>query len=178
MSVSHLRLDYRRSTLDESDLAPDPIAQFSSWFEDALKADLPEPNAMTLATATADGRPSARIVLLKGYDERGFAFFTNYLSRKGREIDANPFASLVFFYPTLERQMRVEGRVEKVSEEESDAYYLSRPVGSRLGAWASHQGEVVADRATLDRRLAELEARATTEPNIRPPHWGGYRLVP
>lgn len=178
MELPDLRQDYHRAALDEREIAPDPIDQFVIWFEEAVASGLPEPNAMTLATATADGRPSARIVLLKGIDERGFVFYSNYQSRKGRELAANPFAALAFHYPTLERQVRVEGRVALVSGEESDAYYLSRPIGSRLGAWASHQSEVVADRATLDRRLAELEQAALITPPPRPEHWGGYRVVP
>jgi len=178
ISLHDLRQNYGRSTLDESDLDPDPIAQFSIWFEDAVKAGLHEPNAMTLATSTPDGRPSARIVLLKGLDARGFVFYTNYQSRKGREIEANPFVSLVFLHHELERQVRVEGKAERVTAEESDEYYLTRPIGSQLGAWASEQGEVVADRATLDRRLAETEARTKTESLTRPPHWGGYRVIP
>lgn len=178
MSLPELRQDYGRRTLDERDLNPDPIAQFQLWFDEAIASGAPEPNAMTLATATAEGRPSARVVLLKGLDARGFAFFTNYLSRKGHELEENPFAALCFFWQGLERQVRVEGRVEAVSAEESDAYYFSRPAGSRLGAWASHQSEVVSDRATLDRRLAELEERAESEVIPRPPHWGGYRVVP
>lgn len=178
MELPDLRQDYHRAALDEREIAPDPIAQFVIWFEEAVSSGLPEPNAMTLATATADGRPSARIVLLKGIDERGFVFYSNYQSRKGRELAANPFAALAFHYPALERQVRVEGRVALVSGEESDAYYLSRPIGSRLGAWASHQSEVVADRATLDRRLAELERAALVKPPPRPEHWGGYRVIP
>lgn len=178
MELPDLRQDYHRAALDEREIAPDPIAQFVIWFEEAVSSGLPEPNAMTLATATADGRPSARIVLLKGIDERGFVFYSNYQSRKGRELAANPFAALAFHYPALERQVRVEGRVALVSGEESDAYYLSRPIGSRLGAWASHQSEVVADRATLDRRLAELERAALVNPPPRPEHWGGYRVIP
>ena len=178
MELPDLRQDYHRAALDERGISSDPIAQFLNWFEEAVASGLPEPNAMTLATATADGRPSARVVLLKGIDDRGFVFYTNYRSRKGRELAANPFAALVFHFSTLERQIRVEGRVEAVSREESDAYYLSRPLGSRLGASASHQSEVVADRATLDRRLAELEQAAQVNPPPRPEHWGGYRVAP
>jgi pyridoxamine 5'-phosphate oxidase len=178
MELPDLRQEYGRASLDERDVSPDPFVQFRAWFEQALARDLPEPNAMTLATASAENRPSARVVLLKGFDERGFVFYTNLQSRKGRELDANPFAALVFFYPTLERQIRVEGRVEAISPEESDAYYLSRPLGSRVGAWASRQSEVVADRATLDRRLSELETQAREAPLPRPPYWGGLRVVP
>lgn len=178
MSVSDLRQEYRRASLDEADVAADPIAQFRSWFEAAVALGLPEPNAMTLATASASGRPSSRVVLLKGFDDRGFTFYTNYESRKGRELAENPYASLTFFYPTMERQVRIEGPAERVSAEESDAYYLSRPPGSRLGAWASNQSRVVADRATIEARLSALEDRARGEAIPRPPHWGGYRVVP
>ena len=177
-NLPELREDYGRGSLSESDVSTDPMEQFRVWFQEALDRGLPEPNAMTLSTATPEGRPSARIVLLKGFDERGFAFFTNYRSRKGRELTANPFAALLFFYPSLERQIRVEGRIELLSSEESDTYYLSRPIGSRLGAWASNQSEVVADRSTLDHRLSELEKRALSESFPRPPHWGGFRVVP
>jgi pyridoxamine 5'-phosphate oxidase len=177
-NLPELREDYGRGSLEISDVSPDPIEQFRVWFQNAVDQGLPEPNAMTLATATVEGRPSARIVLLKGFDNRGFAFFTNYRSRKGRELSANPFAALLFFYVSLERQIRVEGRIEVLSSEESDAYYLTRPIGSRLGAWASNQSEVVADRSTLDQRLAELEKRALSEPFPRPSHWGGFRVVP
>ncbi len=178
MTVHHLRQEYTKSSLDVADVAPDPIDQFRIWFDEVLASDLAEPNAMTLSTATPEGRPSARIILLKAFDSRGFSFFTNYESRKGRELVANPFAALTFFFVTLERQIRIEGRVERVSDEESDSYYFSRPPGSRLGAWASIQSQVVGDRATLDRRLAELEERAKHEVLPRPPHWGGYRVVP
>ena len=178
MDPSGLRETYERASLDEADLDPDPIGQFRSWFELAVSRSLPEPNAMTLASATKAGRPSSRIVLLKGFDARGFVFFTNYDSRKGTELDANPFAALTFFYPTLERQVRVEGAVERVSAEESDLYFLGRPRGSRLGAWASHQSQPVADRATLDARLAALERRYPGDDIPRPPNWGGYRVIP
>ncbi len=178
MSVSDLRKEYHHASLSEADLAKVPFVQFRHWFDEALARNLPEPNAMTLATAKPDGRPSARIVLLKGYDERGFVFYTNYLSRKGRELEQNPFASLTFFYPTMERQIRVEGSVMKLSAEESDAYFASRPLGSQLGALASRQSEVVADRNVFDSRLAELEALAATEILPRPDHWGGFRVVP
>ena len=178
MSVSELRKEYYQDSLDESDANADPIAQFQAWFSDALTRDLPEPNAMTLATASASGHPSSRIVLLKDFDASGFVFYTNYESRKGRELSENPFASLTFFYPTLERQIRVEGAVERVSAEESDAYFASRPIGSRLGAWASRQSCVVADRATFEERLRVLEVRAQTEMIPRPPHWGGFRVIP
>ncbi len=164
--------------LSEADLAPDPFAQFQAWFDTALAAGLPEPNAMTLATATPDGRPSARMVLIKGVDSRGFVFYTNYESRKGRELEANPWAALVFYWPELERQIRIEGRVERVAAEESDAYFASRPLGSRLGAWASPQSQVIPGRDVLEARLRDLEARFASGDVPRPPHWGGYRVVP
>jgi pyridoxamine 5'-phosphate oxidase len=151
---------------------------FRVWLDQALAAGLHEPTAMTLATCTPDGRPSARIVLLKGFDERGFSFFSNYDSRKGRELTANPRAALVFYWGELERQVRVEGTVERVGEAESDAYHATRPRGSQLGAWTSWQSEVIAGRGILERRLEEIVARFGDGPVSRPPHWGGYRLVP
>jgi len=177
MSIADLRKDYVRESLDEKDVARDPIVQFARWFQEALNSGFTEPNAMTLATADAQGRPSARILLLKGYDARGFVFFTNYESRKGRELEENPYASLLFHWVELERQVRIEGRVEKVAPEESEEYYRSRPLGSRVGAWASPQSRVLADRASLERRLGELTQQLGEDPP-RPPHWGGYRLVP
>ena len=176
-NIADLRTEYARETLDENSVARDPILQFSRWFQEALNSGFAEPNAMALATADADGRPSARIVLLKGFDERGFAFYTNYESRKGRELAENPRAALLFHWVELERQARIEGRVEKVSAEESDEYYASRPTGSRLGAWASAQSSVLAHREELEAKLAEIAARYGETPP-RPPHWGGYRLVP
>ncbi len=176
-NIADLRTEYARETLDENSVARDPILQFSRWFQEALNAGFAEPNAMALATADADGRPSVRIVLLKGFDERGFAFYTNYDSRKGRELAENPRAALLFHWVELERQARIEGRVEKVSAEESDEYYASRPLGSRLGAWASAQSSVLAHREELEAKLAELERKYGESPP-RPPHWGGYRLVP
>ena len=177
MSLPDLRREYSLAGLLERDLDADPIRQFNRWFEQALAADLAEPNAMTLATATPDGRPSARIVLLKIADERGLAFFTNYRSRKGRELASNPFAALVFYWPACERQVRVEGAVEVVSEAESDDYFATRPVNSRLGAWASEQSGVIGSREELERRHRELLAKYG-ENVPRPPHWGGYRVVP
>ena len=177
MTPADLRRDYARAGLTEADAADDPLAQFERWFNDALAAGVPEPSAMVLATATPEGRPSARVVLLKGLDERGFNFFTNYLSRKGRELAANPYAALAFFWPELERQVRVEGAVAPTGDEESDAYFASRPLASRLGAWASPQSEVIAGREVLDRAAAELAGRFGTDVP-RPPHWGGYRVAP
>ena len=172
-----LRKDYAREDLDEKDVARDPCEQFARWFDEALLAKLPEPNAMILATADTAGQPSARTVLLKGYDARGFVFFTNYDSRKGRELTHNPRASLLFLWLELERQVRLEGRVEKISAEESDAYYITRPVGSRLAAWASPQSNAMPDRASLETRFDEA-ARVHGDDPPRPPFWGGYRLVP
>jgi pyridoxamine 5'-phosphate oxidase len=176
--VADLREEYTRAGLRESDADPDPIEQFRGWFEEALGANLYEPNATTLATATSDGRPSARVVLLKGFDERGFVFYTNYEGRKARELEENPYCALVFYWGELERQVRVEGRVSRVSEEESDAYYRSRPLGSRLGAWASEQSCPVGDRAILEERLRALEDEYREREVTRPPFWGGYRIEP
>lgn len=172
------RTEYQQAQLDESELDPDPIRQFSLWFDEAVANGLQEPNAMTLATANLSGAPSARIVLLKIIDQRGFVFFTNYQSRKGQELEANPQAALVFFWPELERQVRVEGRVEHTSAQESDQYFASRPIGARLGAMASRQSEVLLDREDLEQRLQELEAKYADGQPPRPDHWGGYRLVP
>ena len=180
MKIADLRIDYRRETLDERDVAPHPLRQFERWFDEAVKAEVPEPNAMTLATADAGGRPSARVVLLKGFDDRGFVFFTNYASRKGRELAARSDAALLFFWPELERQVRIEGAVAKVDAEESAAYFASRPRGARLGAWASPQSEAIGAREELERRIAETELRYRDAGDDipRPPHWGGYRLAP
>jgi pyridoxamine 5'-phosphate oxidase len=175
--IARLRTDYKKGALDDEHAAADPIAQFGRWWDEALNSQLPEVNAMTLATADADGVPSARVVLLKGYDERGFVFFTNYDSRKGRELAANPQAALLFFWPELERQIRIEGRVERIAAEESDAYYRSRPLASRIGAWASPQSEPIPSKAWLMGRAAEMGLRHGLNPD-RPPHWGGYRLRP
>ena len=176
--LADLRQNYTLEQLNETDVDPDPIKQFQRWFDQAIAAELPEPNAMTLATATSDGIPSARIVLLKGLDERGFAFYTNYESRKGQELAENPQAALVFLWTLLERQVRVEGRVEKVAAAETDAYFLSRPLTSRLGAWASNQSRVIPDREVLEQRFAELKATYADENVPRPPQWGGYRVIP
>ncbi|KWR78663.1 pyridoxamine 5'-phosphate oxidase [Cupriavidus sp. IDO] len=175
--LADLRRTYVLGSLSETDVAPDPISQFKRWFDEAITAKLPEPNAMTLATVDADGQPSARIVLLKGMDERGFTFFTNYESRKGLDLAANPRAALLFHWVQLERQVRVEGYVEKVDEAESDAYYASRPLGSRLGAWASEQSREVTGRDVLEQREADFRSKFGENPP-RPAHWGGYRLVP
>lgn len=175
--IASLREEYMRESLDERDAAADPIAQFHAWFDEALRAELPMVNAMTLATVAADGRPSARTVLLKGLDARGFIFYTDYGSRKAEELAANPNAALLFFWIELERQVRIEGAVEKTSAAESDAYFASRPLGSRLAAVASRQSRVIADRAALERAYADAAARHGDAPP-RPDQWGGYRLVP
>ena len=173
-----LRLEYRRGQLQREMMAEEPFAQFAVWFAEAAETDLLEPNAMTLATADENGRPSARLVLLKDFDEQGFVFYTNYESRKGRELAVNPWAALTFWWGNLQRQVRIEGWVERVSAEESDVYYNSRPLGSQIGAWASQQSQVIEDRAELEDRLAALEARFAVEEIVRPPFWGGYRVVP
>ena len=177
MNIADLRKEYTRRGLDEAGAAADPFEQFQIWFDQALGAGVPEPNAMTLATVGAGGRPSARVVLLKGFDRRGLAFYTNYSSRKASELNATGQTALVFFWPELERQIRVEGRAEQVAAAESDAYFASRPAGSRLGAWASPQSQVIDGRSTLERRLAEAVERWGDDAP-RPPHWGGYRVVP
>ncbi|MBX3638174.1 MAG: pyridoxamine 5'-phosphate oxidase, partial [Rubrivivax sp.] len=159
MDIAALRKSYERDELDETASAADPLQQFRTWFEQALNSQLPEPNAMTVATVGADGRPSTRVVLIKGFDEHGIVWYTNYASRKGRELEAHPFAALQFHWVELERVVRIEGRVEKVADAESDAYYASRPLDSRLGAWASPQSEVIASRATLVAAAAKAAAR-------------------
>ncbi len=177
-SIADLRQDYRLQALNEADVSPDPFQQFQSWFDQAIAAQVPEPNAMTLATADAQGIPSARIVLLKGFDQRGFVFFTNYESQKGQELAQNPYAALVFWWAALERQVRITGRVEPVSAQESDAYFHSRPIGSQLGAWASAQSQRIPDRQVLEQRLQELTLQYQEQTIPRPVHWGGYRLNP
>jgi pyridoxamine 5'-phosphate oxidase len=178
MTIPSLRKEYRMAALDRAGLDPDPVVQFGRWFDQAVGAGLPEPNAMTLATASAGGRPSARVVLLKGYDDRGFVFYSNYDSRKGEELAANPWAALVFYWAPLERQVRVEGRVGRTSREESAAYFRSRPLGSRLGALASAQSRPIPGREVLERRVAELEAAHPDGEVPLPDFWGGYRVVP
>jgi pyridoxamine 5'-phosphate oxidase len=178
MEMSELRREYRAAGLDRDQLDGDPVAQFGRWFGEAERADLIEPNAMTLATSSPDGRPSARIVLLKGFGPDGFVFFSNYASRKGDELAANPNAALVFWWPPLERQVRLEGRVERTTTEESEAYWASRPLGSRLAALASAQSQVLAGREELVRRVEELAARHRDGDVPLPEAWGGYRLVP
>lgn len=173
-----LRKEYTRAGLAESDVDPDPIRQFGLWFDTVLDAGLHEPNAMIVATATPDGRPSARVVLLKGYDERGFMFYTNYEGRKGHELEENPRAALLFYWGELERQVRIEGAVSRVSEQESDAYYSSRPRGSRLGALASEQSREVGGREVLEERVEALQREYEGSDIPRPAFWGGYRVRP
>lgn len=177
MNIADLRQEYMRAGFAEADAHADPLAQFERWFRDAQAAQLPLPNAMTLATVSAGGMPSARVVLLKGIEHGGFTFYSNYLSRKGRELEARPHACLVSLWAELERQVRVEGAVERVTAAESDAYFGSRPLGARLSAWASAQSDTVADRAMLERALQAMRAKYGERPP-RPPHWGGYRLMP
>ena len=177
MDIASLRKSYERDELDENASAADPLQQFQRWLEQALTAQLPEPNAMTLATVGPAGRPSTRVVLIKGVDARGIVWYTNYRSRKGQELAHQPHAALQFHWVELERVVRIEGRVEKTSAAESDAYYASRPLDSRLGAWASPQSEVIASRSVLVAAAAKVAALHALSPP-RPPHWGGYRLVP
>ena len=178
MSIADIRTEYRLAALTEAEVATDPMVQFGRWFEDAVAASVNEPNAMCLATATPDAYPSARIVLLKGADERGFVFFTDYRSRKGQELADNPHASLCFFWPELERQVRVSGAVQRASRAESEAYFHSRPVSSQIGAWTSHQSSVLSSRDGLERALASNVLRFAADGVPLPDHWGGFRVVP
>lgn len=176
---THARKEYEQGSLDETTVAPDPLAQFAQWYDAAVAAGVPEPEAMTLSTATPAGRPSARIVLLRGFDARGFCFFTNYESHKGRELTANPFAALTFHWTELERQVRIEGGVEMTSPEESDAYFASRPSTSRIGAWSSPQSQPIAGRQALEELFAKFRSEHPDDTAIpRPSHWGGFRLIP
>src|SRR5262245_50861362 len=177
MNIAELRQEYMRAGLAEAQADPDPLRQFECWFDDALRAKLPLPNAMTLATTTAGGAATARIVLLKGIDRGGFVFYTNYRSRKGQEIEAKSSACLLFLWSDLERQVRIEGAAEKVSAKESDEYFVTRRLGARLSAWASDQSESVSSRQVLERAMEEARRRHGDQPP-RPPHWGGYRLLP
>jgi pyridoxamine 5'-phosphate oxidase len=177
-SVADLRKEYTFQGLSEKDARPNPFEQFRIWFDQALAAQLPEPNAMTIATATLDGKPSARMVLLKDYDERGFVFYTNYESHKGRQLVNNPWGAIAFWWAELERQVRIEGRIEKVPPAESDAYFHSRPKDSQLGAWASNQSQVIDSREVLEQRLQQLKEEYENKEVPRPPHWGGFRLIP
>jgi pyridoxamine 5'-phosphate oxidase len=176
-AIADLRKSYERAELDESASLDDPLAQFELWLQQAISGELPEPNAMTVATVGADGRPSTRVVLIKGCDARGIVWFTNYQSRKGRELAVHPFAALQFHWVELERVVRIEGRVEQVDAAESDAYFKSRPLDSRIGAWASPQSEVISSRGVLVANAAKYGAKFLLNPP-RPPHWGGYRLLP
>ena len=177
LDIASLREEYMRESLEEADLAPEPIAQFHAWFDEAVRAEIPMVNAMTLASASREGRPSARVVLLKGVDERGFVFYTDYRSRKAQELAVNPRAALLFYWIQLEREVRIEGSVEETSAEDSAAYFATRPLGSRLAALASHQSSVIESREALERRYAEIELRGSGEPQC-PATWGGYRVRP
>ncbi|MBE9046561.1 pyridoxamine 5'-phosphate oxidase, partial [Pleurocapsales cyanobacterium LEGE 10410] len=178
LSIADLRQNYTLTGLSEADIESDPIEQFAVWFQTALDADLLEPNAMTLATATTDGKPSARIVLLKGFSDRGFVFYTNYESQKGQQLIANPYAALVFLWDKLERQVRIEGKVEQLKPEESAQYFHSRPKASQLGAWASEQSRVIPNREVLEQKLSELQEKYSDDAVPFPEHWGGFRVVP
>ena len=176
---THARKSYERAALDEHGIDRDPFQQFTIWYDEAVAAGLPEPEAMTLSTATLEGQPSARIVLLRGYDERGFCFFSNYSSQKGQELAANPYAAVTFHWVELERQVRIAGRVEKVTEAESDAYFQSRPSQSRIGAWSSPQSNVISSRDALEELFEKYQEQYLDETAIpRPEHWGGYRVIP
>lgn len=176
--IQNLRRDYKAASLSINDVDADPVVQFETWFGDAEKAGVYEPNAMTLATAGNDGRPSARIVLLKGFDKNGFIFYTNYESRKGQDLSESPFAALVFFWPEMERQVRIEGKIGKLSAEKSDAYFHSRPRGSQFGALASPQSRVIGHRNEIEERLAELQNEFSDKEIERPDYWGGYAVIP
>lgn len=177
-SVADLRREYACSRLDEASVSADPVTEFARWFEEAVKAQVQEPNAMTLATSSTDGAPSARIVLLKGFDQRGFVFFTDHRSQKGAELERNPRAALVFYWPELERQVRITGGVSTIARDESEAYFRSRPRGSRISAWVSHQSQVIGSRQQMENRIPELESRYPGENVPLPPYWGGFRLNP
>ena len=178
MSIADIRKDYQLKSLSELEVSKDPFVQFSLWWDEAVQSEILEVNAMALSTITDEGKPSSRIVLLKGYDALGFVFFTNYNSNKGQQLNQNGYASLLFFWKELERQVRIDGVCTKVATEESDAYFYSRPVGSRLGAWASPQSEKIEDREVLNQQLAAVTDKFGLENVPRPPHWGGYRVMP
>jgi pyridoxamine 5'-phosphate oxidase len=178
MDIGSSRVSYERGSLDEASILRDPIAQLRAWIDEARAGGVNEPNAMCLATASTSGSPSARIVLLRGLDARGLAFYTSYFSRKGRELESNPQAATTFFWPELQRQVRVEGTVERLSEDESDAYFLSRPRSHRLSAWASEQSEPVESRAPLEERVAHFDERFADDEVERPHSWGGYLIAP
>jgi pyridoxamine 5'-phosphate oxidase len=176
--IADLRRNYTQAGLLESEIVANPYAQFKLWFEQAVAAEILEPNAMTIATVTAEGKPSARIVLLKDFDDRGFVFYTNYNSQKGVELQHCPYAALVFLWGDLERQVRIEGKVELVAESEATAYFHSRPASSQLGAWASEQSSIIADRSILEQKLQQLETEYQNTVIPKPPHWGGVRVIP
>lgn len=178
INVADLRKDYTLNGLSKNDVHPNPFEQFQIWFEQSLAASLPEPNAMTIATATPEGKPFARMVLLKDYDERGFVFYTNYQSCKGQHLQKNPWAALTFWWAELERQVRITGQVEQVSSAESDAYFHTRPKASQIAAWASEQSQVIASRQILEQRLQQLKDKYQNQEIKRPPHWGGFRVIP
>lgn len=178
MSIADIRKEYQKASLDEREAPSNPIALFDSWFHDALRAEALEPNAMCLSTAGDGKHPEARIVLLKGINEGGFEFFTNYHSRKGQALMANPYCSLTFFWPELERQVRINGECTKLTSEESDIYFASRPRGSQIGAWVSQQSEKLQNREQLEKQLQETEASFENSAIMRPPHWGGFRVIP
>lgn len=178
MNIADIRKDYMQRSLDLADLSVNPILQFKKWFEEAIQSQVNEPNAMNLATSSPQGKPSNRIVLLKGVDDRGFSFFTNYLSHKGQSLTANPFAALTFFWPELERQIRIEGRVNKLSTEESELYFNSRPRESQLGAWTSEQSRPINSREELENRFNQLQERYLNQEIPKPPHWGGFLIEP
>ncbi len=178
ISISEIRTEYKKGTLDERDVDQSPFVQFEKWFKEAIKSEIPEVNAMTIATATKDGRPSARTVLLKQFDEKGFVFFTNYQSAKGNDLKENPRAALLFFWEPLERQVRICGSAEKVSAAESYEYFKTRPIDSRLGAWASAQSSVLSSRALLEKAFGEMLEKFKNGEIPLPPQWGGYRIVP
>jgi pyridoxamine 5'-phosphate oxidase len=177
-TIAGIRKDYKLKSFTETDANADAIKQFTAWWDDAVKSEIDEVNAFTFATATKDGNPSARIVLLKGFDKKGFVFFTNYKSHKGKILAENPNACMVFFWKELERQIRIEGIIEKVSAKESDEYFFSRPVASQVGAWASPQSEVISNRSVIEENVKKYEEQFATSPITKPPHWGGYRLKP
>jgi pyridoxamine 5'-phosphate oxidase len=178
MNIASIRRDYQLRSLSENDVASHPLKQFSIWWDEAIASEIDEVNAMTLSTVRADGSPSSRIVLLKGYDENGFVFYTNYESNKGQQINHNPSVALLFFWKELERQVRIQGTCQRITAEESDAYFHSRPIGSQLGAWASPQSQRIAGRELLESRAAELKIQYQDIAIPRPPHWGGFRIVP
>ncbi len=178
IAIADIRRDYRGQALLENDIDPDPLKQFQIWFKQAVDANLRDPNGMTLATVTPDGKPAARIVLLKNVDARGFVFYTNYDSRKGQELDQTPWAALVFWWSDLDRQVRIEGSVTKITEAEADTYFQNRPRGSQLGAWVSEQSQVIRDRLVLEQQLEQLQKQYQGQSVPRPSHWGGYRLCP